>query len=131
MLFRSDGDGHTNLEEFAFGTDPQTNNFTPIEMVNGVITRRGSPLPMMTGPPNAPTFQAVFCRRSHWQAAGLSYKVRFSADLTHWQESIVTPTVLSTDDDIEAVSIPFPSVINVLGQDVKPQFFEVTISISL
>jgi uncharacterized membrane protein len=124
-----DGDGHTNLEEFAFGTNPGGSSQGSIEVINGIITKHGSPIPLATNTPTSVEFSAVFGRLANWQSLGLIYKVRFSADMMTWEESTVTPTVLATDGNLEAVSIPYPSSIISGSQVVKPQFFEVVISI--
>lgn len=52
---------------------------------------------------------------------GLTYTVKFSADLVNWQTSTVTPTVLGTDGTHEAVSVPYPFFIG--GK--KARFFTV------
>jgi hypothetical protein len=71
---------------------------------------------------------AVFCRRADHQAAGLTYTVLFSANLIDKVTSAATPTVLTTDGEIEVVAIPFPTTIEVSGQNVVPQFFQVSIT---
>jgi uncharacterized membrane protein len=123
-----DNDGRINLEEFAFGLDPRSGADDPVMFANGVVTQRGDPLPLATGPPNDPPFMAVFCRRVDWQAAGLSYTVLFSANLIDKVPSSTLPDVLATDGEIEVVGILYPAAIEVGGQNVVPKFFQVQIT---
>jgi hypothetical protein len=76
-------------------------------------------------------YRAVFGRRKDHQVAGLAYTVEFSADLTTWFTSTATPTVLTGAESfgaIEAVSVPYPSLIPVDGGYTKPTFFRVRVS---
>jgi hypothetical protein len=47
--------------------------------------------------------------------------VQFSADLSAWQDSSATPTVIAETDGIEAVVVPFP----VVGDGLPARFFRV------
>jgi len=120
--------GRTNLEEFAFGTNPLGNQNVAISYANGVVNQRGSPVPVITGLPGNQQVLAVFCRRANWQAVGLTYTVLFSANLINKVPSATIPTVLATDGEIEVVAVPFPATIEVGGQNVVPQFFQVQIT---
>jgi hypothetical protein len=124
----TDGDGRTNLEEFAFGTDPRLSAGGAVSYAGGVLTQRGAPTPVITGPPSNPQPMAVFCRRADWQAAGLTYTVLFSFDLINKVPSATIPTVLATDGEIEVVAIPYPAQITVGGRTAPPQFFQVSIT---
>jgi hypothetical protein len=79
-------------------------------------------------------YRAVFGRRKDYAAAGLTYTVEFSAGLNVWVPSAVTPTVLTgagglNPSEIEAVSVPYPLLIDLGGNNFKkPTFFRLTIS---
>jgi VCBS repeat-containing protein len=118
-----DRDGRTNLEEFAFGMSPLAGLGSDLEFNGTNLSRRGAPIArLQSGQP-----QAIFCRRADWQAAALTYTVLFSANLIHKVPSATIPTVLATDGEIEVVAIPYPAAIEVSGQNVVPQFFQVQI----
>ena len=78
-------------------------------------------------------YRAVFGRRKDYVAAGLTYTVEFSAGLDVWVASGVTPTVVTgagglNPGDIEAVTVPYPLLIDVGGNNFKKQtFFRVTV----
>jgi hypothetical protein len=86
-----DADGLSNLQEYAFGMNPS----------------QGS-----SGTAGSFTFRAVFARRKDFSAAGLSYTVEFSGDLSSWRASTATPSVLADDSEIQAVSVPYPFFVN-------------------
>ncbi len=129
-----DKDGCTNVQEFAFDTDPTSPLRRTLQWTDGgPLTRAGLPvlmkLPVQAGPD---AFHAVFVRRKDYQAAGLSYAVQFSADLAAW-----TPvnTGLAVEGEnatgtMEVVSIPFPGSVPLQGglQSAPPQFFRVAVS---
>jgi autotransporter-associated beta strand protein len=123
-----DGDGKTNLEEFAFGTDPTDSASGPIRYVNGgSVTIPGAPDLRQAGA----IFDAVFGRRTDYVAAGLSYTAQFSADLSSpWAVSLDEPTVLATDGEIDAVSVPFPGLIVTDKGPQKARFFRVGVSLA-
>ncbi len=121
-----DGDGGSNLEEFAFGTDPTVANAGLITVTGGVITQLGGPATRVTNILNSVQFRALYGRRKDYIAAGLTYTVQFSADLATWVSSVATPTVIADDGTIEAVTVPYPFFIN--GK--KARFFRVTISVA-
>lgn len=130
----ADGDGLTNLQEFAFGTNPLAGRPGPIVFVpGGDVTRPG--IPAIMNYPAAegnPPFRAVFGRRKNHVAAGLTYTVEFSADLLHWDVYQDEPSVLSdgqNDSDVEAVGVPFPASVPTNGNGHQPpQFFRVGVS---
>lgn len=123
-----DGDTHVNLKEFGFGTDPNNNASGPGTIAHsaGVVTTRGQPTTSVTTLPASVDFRAVFGRRVDHAAAGLTYTVQFSPDLSFWQSSAITPTVLATDGEIQAVSVPYPFFVG--GK--KARFFQVVVSIA-
>ena len=140
-----DSDSYTNLQEFAFGTDPTTSS-------NGTITYTAEKLLTSCGPPvvkdlspgtGGVDYRAVFCRRKNWQAEGLTYTVQFVVDLdfTPGNTQTVTmdagnATVLATDaaNVMEAVSVPYPWLIpytrNGIPGHEKPTYFRVGVSSS-
>jgi hypothetical protein len=131
MSANPDGDSLTNLQEFAFGTDPTAPSgpigFTP----GGSVTNPGTPLAINMLQGEGVDFRAVFARRKDHAAAGLNYTVQFSVGLDVWVDSNETPTVLTgenSDGEIEAVSVPYPVSIPTGSGDQKPTFFRVGVS---
>ena len=129
-----DGDTFINLMEFAFGTQPTVSSAGSIVWVNGgAVTTPGQPVAINMANPGV-DYRAVFGRRKDYAAAGLTYTVEFSAGLNVWVPSAVTPTVLTgagglNASEIEAVSVPYPLLIDVGGNNFKkPTFFRLTIS---
>ena len=127
-----DGDSLTNLQEFAFGTDPTSPSFAPLSYVPNGTTTPGVPILENTGTLQSPVFRAVFARRKDHLIAGITYTVSFSADLTAWTSAGTTPVKLSgvNADPMETVSIDFPAT-NVplqAGGSAPPQFFRIAVS---
>ena len=127
-----DMDRATNLQEFAFGTDPTLSGEQSISYTSGGnVTNPGQPLALNMAVGGGVDFRAVFGRRKNYIPAGLTYTVEFSADLSTWVPSTTAPTLLTapgSSGDIEAVSVPFPLLIPVSGGQVKPTFFRVGIT---
>jgi hypothetical protein len=123
-----DGDPLSNLQEYAFGTNPNNNASGPggITYADGIITQRGQPVISITNTDTSVDFRAVFGRRKDWVAAGLSYTVQFSADMSAWEDSVTTPTVVASDADMDAVTVPYPFFLN---SGEKAQFFRVQVTI--
>jgi hypothetical protein len=123
-----DNDGLTNLQEFAFGTNPTQSTTGPIGYVNGgAVTTPGSPDLLS----DAGTYYAVFGRRTDYIAAGLTYTVEFSAELSSaWIASAATPTVLATGGELDAVSVPFPGLIATDSGPQKARFFRVGVALA-
>ena len=119
----SDGDGHTALEEWAFGTNPASSAGTEIACNGSTVSSHGGPTTLNMGTAQAPSFEAVFLRRKDAAAAGLTYTPYFSADLTQWTPSTDTPTVIASDTEMELVGLPYPLINGVLSK-----FFKVTLS---
>jgi hypothetical protein len=119
-----DSDTLTNLEEYAFGTDPNVSDSTALQLTGSSVAKRGSPI--VTVGTNGTTVDpnAVFCRRKDAASVGLTYTVQFSADLTTWSTSTATPTVIADDGEIEVVKVHYPFSVN--GR--KAQFFHVVIT---
>jgi Concanavalin A-like lectin/glucanases superfamily/Bacterial Ig domain/Bacterial TSP3 repeat/Calcineurin-like phosphoesterase len=119
-----DGDANNALLEYAFGTNPTVSDGGVLEVNGSSITRRGDPTLSTQSISNGVDFRAVFCRRKNYIAAGLIYTVQFSADLGTWQSSIVTPTVIADDGEMQVVTVRYPFFVN--GQ--KARFFRVSVS---
>ncbi|MBL9130646.1 MAG: choice-of-anchor D domain-containing protein, partial [Verrucomicrobiaceae bacterium] len=110
----SDGDGLTNLAEFAFGTNPATGT-TPSAgftgtFANVTLTTPGKPIAAFEpSPTGGVDNRALFTRRADSSSMGITYTVQFSATLGTWQNSTVTPTVLAAQNGVELVSVKFPA----------------------
>ncbi|MDA7935519.1 autotransporter-associated beta strand repeat-containing protein [Akkermansiaceae bacterium] len=103
------GDGLNNLLEFAYGTDPNVSDNTPLSIVNGTSFTSGTPVVDVAFSPLAVTFR--YARRKDHVAAGLTYSPRFidSTGAYIVDPSAPTPTVVSTQaGDYEVVEVPFP-----------------------
>ena len=70
--------------------------------------------------------RAIFVRRKDASTLGITYTVQFSANLTTWQSSTVTPTVLADDGTYQVVSVPYPFFIGTK----KARFFHVIIDLT-
>jgi hypothetical protein len=108
----ADGDGLSNLQEFAFGTDPATSSAGPVRWSGSTFLSGGVAVPFASGTGANFTFRAVFARRRDFASAGLSYTVEFSGDLASWKASTATPVVLAQDSEIQVVSVPYPFFVN-------------------
>ncbi|MCX6854726.1 MAG: Ig-like domain-containing protein, partial [Verrucomicrobia bacterium] len=108
----SDGDGVSNLAEFAFGTNPASGTIPAAgftgTFANATLTAPGMPIaafePNSAGVDN----RALFTRRTDSASMGITYTVQFSATLGTWQNSTATPTVLAAQNGVELVSVKFP-----------------------
>ena len=132
-----DGDGLTNLQEFAFGTDPTASSGGSIAWVaGGAVTNPGLPVAINLAVGSGVDYRAVFGRRKDYLSAGLTYTVQFSADLNYWWDSSATPAVLTGAGDlnpseIEAASVTYPFFIPLDPPSagvVKPTYFRVKVS---
>lgn len=123
-------DGHSNLEEFAFGTHPLSGAMGPLLFSGNTLLAPGAPMIVRTGSLGNTQPLAVFCRRKNHQALGLTYTVLFSADITHKAASTSVPTVLAANDELEVVALPFPATLEIDGQTVVPRFFQVQITLA-
>ena len=127
-----DGDTLTNLQEYAFGTQPTVSYSGPIVYdLDGNVTTPGSPVATNFAVGAGVDFRAVFGRRKDYVAAGLTYTVQFSAGLDIWVNSAATPTRLtgaSSTGDIDAYSVPYPLFIPTARGVEKPTFFRVAVS---
>lgn len=116
-----DGDGVSNLKEFAFGTNPadSSSNACPLSYSGNTITPGGNTTEVIGHVP-----MAEFIRRRDYLSAGLTYTVQFSSKLKVWETSVATPTVLATDGTYDVMGIPFPK----LSDGVSAKFFRVTVT---
>ena len=120
-----DHDGRINLLEYAFGTHPAVAAGGLLTFAGGVVSAHGQPFASTN---NGVDFQAVFGRRKDYVAAGLTYTVQFSAGLDQWVDSSDVPTVLASDAEIDAVSVPYPLTIPTASGAAKPLFFRVFVT---
>lgn len=118
-----DGDGLSNLAEWALGLNPTLIDAAPLQAAEGVLTRRGQPTVALL---NGTNFTALYARRKNRVAAGLVYLPRFSANLLAWQPGAANPAILAEDGEIEVVALPFP----VLPEGDRAGFFQLDISTS-
>jgi hypothetical protein len=125
-----DGDGLTNLQEYAFGMNPTSPTIPGIAYTDVLLTSTGPPYAVNFAAGTGWDFGAVFCRRVNYAAVVLTYTVQFSADNVVWVDSTATPTVLATDAGgvMEVVSVPYPLFIRPGGVVKKAQFFRVGVS---
>jgi autotransporter-associated beta strand protein len=129
----NDNDGLTNLQEYAFGTNPlQATGPIVINGAGAVTNAKGSPIPYLAGMSQSTVdFRAVFSRRKDYVAAGLTYSVEFSTleSGSPWVATLATPTVMDgSDAAIDVVSVPFPASIQTANGFEKPRFFRIGVS---
>jgi len=120
-----DGDSLTNLQEFAFGTQP-TVSTGEIVYSGGTLTTPGAPKIVAA----AGTYSMVFGRRADYVAAGLTYTVQFSADLITWvdnNDGTNPPVQVATNGTINAMSVPFVDFITTPSGPQKPTFARVKV----
>ena len=125
-----DGDSLTNLQEYAFGTDPTVSSSGPITYASNVLTGYGPPeVSNFAGGPNGVDYRMVFCRRKNPASLGLTYTAEFSVDFTTWSPNSVIPTLLATDAAgvMEVVSVPYPFFIVTVRGVEKPTFSHVKV----
>jgi hypothetical protein len=120
-----DGDGFTNLMEFAFGMNPTQRPTGALAWSGSTLLRTGIPIVSVGGSGSASTLDAVFVRRLDHLAANLAYTVEFSGDLVTWQASSSAPTVLAANSETQVVSVPFP--LSLTGK--KAAFFRVKLEV--
>lgn len=121
-----DSDALNNLGEYAFGLNPNVSDTAEVSVSGGIVVQRGTPAVSVTNIPGGVDFRALFGRRKDFLAAGLTYTVQFSADLSMWVNSTATPTVTADDGEIEACTVPYPFFIN----GSKARFFRVSVSVT-
>ncbi len=101
-----DGDGVSNLMEFAFGMDP-TKGDRRAAAANGAV--HGMPFTLTHGDGSA--FDYVFVRRvNHGTSGSLSYTAQFSSDLVTFYDSPETPAWVAdstADPAYEVAKVPY------------------------
>ena len=129
-----EGDGHNNLMEYAFGTDPLVGSGASITyVVGGDVTATGQPVAVNFAEGGGMDFHAVFGRRKDHVAAGLTYTVQFSAGLDQWVDNEEVPTLVTDAEsagDIDAMSVPYPLSIDTINGTETPTFFRVKVSMA-
>jgi len=127
-----DGDGMSNLIEYAFGLNPTSGAITTIAYTGTVLTSAGPPYAANFAAGTGWDYRAVFCRRVNFLTLGLTYTVQFSADNAVWVDSATTPSVLATDagNVMQAVCVRYPLFIRPGGVVKKAQFFRLGVSIT-
>ena len=123
-----DGDQHSNLEEYAFDTDPTVSSSSSIAFtIAGGISAAGQPVASKV----LGDYYAVFGRRLDYVEAGLTYTVEFSAGLDIWvaNDDLSNPPVwmCSNNGTIDAMGVKFPESLNFEGNYRKPTFFRMKV----
>lgn len=131
LLDDPDGDGVSNLQEFAFGTGPLNAGGGALEYSGslaggGTLTRTGQPAVVGETVGAATQWHALFVRRTDHAASGITYTVSFSGDLGTWEAAATSPTVLADDGSYQIVRLAFPTLVGGL----EARFFRVSISTS-
>jgi len=121
----ADRDGLNNLLEYAFGTNPNQPTTAPVAWNAMLLTARGVPTQSATTSGGITSYRAVFARRKDYLAANLAYTAEFSRDLVTWSASSVTPTVIASDSEMDAVAVPFPP----LSSGQQTSFFRLKVAL--
>lgn len=102
-----DGDGLSNLQEFAFGTDPTLNDSVSMKEDGSV---HGLPIPVLSD--DGITFELLFLRRKdHGTSGSVTYIPQFSDDLSNFTASVVPPSVTvvnAANPAYEVVKVTYP-----------------------
>jgi hypothetical protein len=119
------GNGIKNLLNFGFGVNPASGGSSSLRYAgtfagNGTITATGQPVVRIEGTDT----RALFVRRKDFVAAGLTYTVQFSPDLSTWQDSADVPSVLADDGSNQVVSVAYPLLVGGL----PPKFFRIRVT---
>ena len=121
-----DSDTLVNLLEFAFGTDPNVSDNSLLTLPGGTFTP-GNPTTTAGTATTISSYKAQFVRRTDHAKAGLTYTAQFSSDLTNWEDSAATRTVVVADPvtGYEVVEIPYTIF---LSTGKKGRFFRITVN---
>ena len=112
-----DGDGFSNLLEYAFGGNPQSNS----------VFQEGSSIPLSPGVALAgETIQISFLRRTDAAARALTYTVEGSGDLL--PESFAPESIMSTSTGSAAAG--FEEVIVTVPAGSSSRFFRVAVELA-
>jgi hypothetical protein len=105
-----DGDGQSNLTEFAFGTDPSVRNAASMA-TDGSING----LPMVESSNGGAGFDLFFVRRDdHGTSGSCVYTAQFSSDMVTFYDSAATPTFVAdsaADPACEVVKVAYPATL--------------------
>ncbi|MDX1681334.1 MAG: hypothetical protein R3242_11465, partial [Akkermansiaceae bacterium] len=109
MTSDPDGDGRSNMMEFAFGTDPTLMDMGPLA-IDG--SRHGAPVAAVDTVSGG--FALYFMRRDDHATSGITYTARFSDDLTSFEandDSANPPEIVpgSSDGEYHVLKLPFPA----------------------
>jgi hypothetical protein len=104
----TDGDSLSNFVEFAFGLNPQEFSHPLILSENLDSFVRGTPLVRST----ETGMRVYFLRRKDRTETGLTYRLQFSSTLITWQNVIKQPTLVTSDEEVELLSLDFPPPTN-------------------
>lgn len=125
-------DGLPNLLKFALGIDPNVPFGGSMKFDEIGLSAVGMPI-LRSPDPSQPGsgYRAVFPRRKDYLAAGLTYRVEFSAELSEWVQSTEPPIILGTSSlpEHDAVYVPFPPTIETTNGTREPRFFRVNVAL--
>ncbi|MEO6787402.1 MAG: hypothetical protein ABI318_14820, partial [Chthoniobacteraceae bacterium] len=121
-----DGDGLSNVLEWAFGTNPASASTGALAVSGSTITARGSPITITAddGAGGVNHF-AAFARRKDYLSLGFTYTVQFTGDFSTWSTSATLPIAIADDGEIEIVTVPYPAEID----HGAAAFFKVGVSV--
>lgn len=120
VLLDADLDTRRNLLEWAFATSASAPDAIPLAYTGNTITRHGDPIVTVLDS----SYQATYLRRRPMGEVILNYTVEFSPDLTEWVTSATPPTPRAEDQEVELVTVPFPTHVN--GRPTR--FFRVRVT---
>jgi fibronectin-binding autotransporter adhesin len=127
-----DMDGHKNVMEYGFDTDPTVSSSSSLAYssngTTGTVSAHGQPILVKEGG----VYYAVYGRRKD-HPAGLTYTVQFSAEMNpgQWVNSTDAPSEpFASDATMEVVKVPYPSglIQSAPGQFRKARFFRVEVT---
>jgi hypothetical protein len=107
----SDNDALNNLQEYAFGTNPNSTYTGAVTISNGQWVPRGTPAVRVLDPEDG-GFQGLFARRKDHALVNLRYMPQFSADLIKWVDATWLPEAIGANGEMEIVAISAPDTIN-------------------
>lgn len=127
-----DGDGVTNLMEFAIGTTPTSNTsgggplqYSGTLAGGGTVVAPGLPVTLIETIVTGADMRAVYSRRNDYAAAGLTITPQFSNDLVTWEPSPAPPVILADDGTAQIVSVTYTRI---LSNGKKAAFFRLNVS---
>ena len=103
-----DSDGLSNLQEFAFGLDPNANDASPLEVTGSDSFKPGIQI-LNIDFSDGLTATTRFVRYKDAASIGLTYTAQFSNDLTSWESQTATPSIVAVGTgDYEVVEVEYP-----------------------